>query len=148
MTTEPSHWVNTISLDHVQKGVDGGFTQADHGRNTRLSRLRPGDWLVFYSPRTHFRAGDAVQAFTALGRIDDGEPYQVKMTPDFHPWRRPVAFISCETAPIRPLIDHLEFITDKKSWGYPFRRGLFEIDASDFAVIAEAMGCSARFGEG
>ena len=23
-------WINTVSLDHVQRGMAGGFTQADH----------------------------------------------------------------------------------------------------------------------
>ena len=65
---EARYWVNTVSRDHVQKGVEGGFTQADHGKNTRLKRLNQGDYLVFYSPRTHFRSGETLQAFTALGR--------------------------------------------------------------------------------
>ena len=42
-------------------------------------------------------------------------------------------------APIRPLLPQLSFITDKQRWGYPFRRGLFEIDAADMAVIREAL---------
>ena len=42
-------------------------------------------------------------------------------------------------APIQPLIEHLDFITNKKSWGFPFRRGFFEIGESDFRRIAAAM---------
>jgi len=57
------------------------------------------------------------------------------MGPAFHPWRRRVAFVKAQPAPIHPLIDALSFIKDKKSWGYPFRRGLFEIDAADFERI-------------
>jgi hypothetical protein len=30
------YWINTVSLEHVERGVEGGFTQADHGKNTRL----------------------------------------------------------------------------------------------------------------
>lgn len=51
------YWINTVSRAHVLGGVEGGFTQADHGRNTRLRQLARGDWLVFYSPRTEFRGG-------------------------------------------------------------------------------------------
>ena len=32
-------WVNVVSLDHVEAGVAGGFTQADHGKPDRLRRL-------------------------------------------------------------------------------------------------------------
>jgi hypothetical protein len=43
------YWVNTVSRDHVRLGARGGFTQAGHGRSTRLSKLVKGDALVFYS---------------------------------------------------------------------------------------------------
>lgn len=133
------YWVNTISREHVQRGIAGGFTQADHGKNTRLKRLAKGDRIVFYSPRTEFRGGEPLQAFTAIGEITDDEPYQVTMTPDFHPWRRRVAFSPCTEAPVQPLIADLTFIKNKTQWGFPFRRGLFEISEDDFRLIASAM---------
>ena len=135
-------WINTISRAHVQVGVAGGFTQADHGKATRLKRLTRGDLLIFYSPRTEFRGGEPLQAFTALGRVADDAPYQVDMRPDFHPWRRRVTFLDSQGSPIRPLIDELTFITDKQRWGFPFRRGLFEIPREDAERIARAMGLS------
>ncbi|MGI9189423.1 MAG: EVE domain-containing protein [Longimicrobiaceae bacterium] len=133
------YWINTISLPHVRIGVEGGFTQADHGENTRLKRLEEGDLIAFYSPRTEFRGGEPLQAFTAIGRLADAEPYQVEMTPEFHPWRRWVEFLESEAAPIRPLIEKLDFIRNKQQWGYPFRRGLFEVKRADFERIAGAM---------
>ncbi len=137
------YWVNTVSRDHVQVGVESSFTQADHGKDTRLKRLSKGDWLVFYSPRTEPRGGAALQTFTAIGRVADEEPYQVEMTPQFHPWRRKVDFCRAQEAPVRPLIDDLDFIVNKERWGYPFRRGLFEIKREDFGKIAKAMGIQA-----
>jgi len=133
------YWINTISREHVQRGVSGGFTQADHGKATRLKHLERGDAIIFYSPRTEFRGGEALQAFTAIGFIDDDEPYQVEMTPDFHPWRRRVKFAESRETPIAPLIEQLEFIVNKKSWGFPFRRGLFAIGEHDFEIIRAAM---------
>jgi hypothetical protein len=136
------YWVNTVSRDHVQRGVDGEFTQAGHGKPTGLKRMAKGDRIVFYSPRTELDGGEPLQAFTAVGEITDDAPYQVEMTPEFHPWRRKVRFGASEEAPIRPLIESLEFIRNKKSWGFVFRRGLFEIQESDFQKIARAMGAS------
>lgn len=133
------YWINTVSRSHVMAGVEGGFTQADHGKNTRLKNLEKGDFIVFYSPKTAFRDGEPLQAFTAIGRIADEEPYQVEMRPDFHPWRRKVEFFDSQEAPIRPLIESLDFIRNKKQWGYPFRRGLFEVEQSDFERIAAVM---------
>ena len=121
------YWVNTVSRAHVLDGVEGGFTQADHGKNSRLKRLSKGDGIVFYSPRTD-------QRFTAIGEIVDDVPYEVESA-----WRRRVNFLASAEAPIQPLIEQLEFIRNKKSWGFTFRRGFFEIGPSDFKAIARAM---------
>jgi len=108
-----TQWINTISRDHVQKGVKGGFTQAGHGKQTGLKRLKKGDWIVFYSPKTSYQDGEPLQAFTAIGRIKDDELYQVEMAPGFVPWRRNVEFMECREVPIKPLIGGLSFIKDK-----------------------------------
>lgn len=132
-------WINTVSLDHVQNGLRGGFTQANHGSPHNLKRMKAGDYLAFYSPKTSFQNGAPLQEFTAIGKITDDEPYQVEMTPDFHPFRRNVEFFHSSAAPIRPLIESLSFIQDKQHWGFTFRRGLFTIPEDDFRKIAEAM---------
>lgn len=46
------------------------------------------------------------------------------------PWRN-MKFFAAEDAPIQPLIEQLGFITNKKIWGFPFRRELFEIGEAD-----------------
>ena len=137
--TARRYWVNTVSRDHVQAAVGGGFTQADHGKDTRLKRLNKGDLLVFYSPKTKLKGGRPLQAFTALGEVIGTEPYQVEMTSDFHPWRLKMDFKKGNEIPVRPILNDLEFIKDKEKWGLPFRRGLFEIAQADFEVIAKAM---------
>jgi hypothetical protein len=40
---------------------------------------------------------------------------------------------------VLPLIDKLEFIKNKKQWGYPFRYGFFEIAERNFNLIAGLM---------
>lgn len=62
------------------------------------------------------------------------------MSPDFHPWRSSMDFLEGTAVPARPLVPDLDFIADPKRWGYPFRRGLFEISRADFVRIAAAMG--------
>lgn len=132
------YWINTVSYSHVKVGIEGGFTQANHGRDTNLKQLAQGDLITFYSPRTDFKDGEPLQHFTAVARVLDEAPYQVEMTPSFHPWRRRVEFIPCQQAPIRPLIADLKFIENKQQWGFPFRRGLFEISNEDFYRIIQA----------
>ena len=135
----PNYWVNCISRDHVLRGVACGYTQADHGKNTRLKRLKAGDWMVFYSSKETFPDGPVLQAFTAIGQVTDDELYQVETAPDWHPWRRNMKFEDVQETSIRPLIDELSFIHDKQRWGYPFKFGLFQIPATDFELIRQSM---------
>jgi predicted RNA-binding protein len=133
------YWINTISRDHVRRGVAGGFTQANHGKPQTLKRVQAGDWIVFYSPKTAYDGGEPLQAFTAIGQVKDSDLYQVEMNPGFVPWRRNVEFVECQETPIKPLIEELGFIQDKTHWGYKFRFGLFEIPEADFRTIQRAM---------
>ncbi len=134
------YWINTVSKDHIQRGLEGGFTQANHGSPYNLKRMNYGDLIVFYSPKTNFKDGRPLQHFTALGKCIDSKPYQVEMSPDFHPWRRDIEFIRCKETPIKALIYDLNFIKDKQKWGFAFRRGMFEITKDDFIKIAHVMG--------
>lgn len=134
------YWINTISADHVLKGVEGGFTQANHGSPKNLTKLQNGDFILFYSPKTKLENGDSLQKFTAIGTIIDDEVYQVKMREDFHPFRRKVKFFKCNPISIKPLIHKLSFINNKKRWGFSFLRGMFQIPQRDFELIADEMG--------
>ncbi|MDX1889340.1 EVE domain-containing protein [Mycolicibacterium sp. 050158] len=134
-----THWINTVSRGHVQRGVAGGFTQANHGKPHMLRKMARDDWIVFYSPRTDYPDGPPLQAFTAIGRVVDDEVYQEDFDPQFQPWRRRVEFLPCIETPIRPLLDELDFIVNKAQWGYRFRTGVFKIDVRDFEVIRTAM---------
>ena len=131
-----TYWINTVSADHVQRGVAGGFTQANHGKPYMLRKMARGDWIIFYSPKTALEQGESLQAFTAIGRVADDEPYQ--LSPE-QPWRRKMEFLPCTATPIRPLLDQLEFVVDPQRWGYKFRFGVFRIEESDFLLIRSAM---------
>jgi hypothetical protein len=80
-----------------------------------------------------------VQAFTAIGVVQVGEPYLSDMGNGYVPARRNVKYVLSHDAPIRPLIDDLAFITNKKNWAYPFRFGTLNVSLEDFALIAKAM---------
>lgn len=132
--------IGVASKEHVQKGVLGGFAQVCHGKAGPLNRMKAGDWIIYYSPTIKFGEKEPCQSFTAIGKIKEGDPYLFAMSEEFIPWRRDVAFVSSKEIPIKLLLDHLSFITDKKKWGFPFRRGCFEVPQTAFRVIAKAMG--------
>ena len=133
------YWVGVASRDHVLLAVRGGFCQLNHGKEAPMMRLSPGDRIVYYSPRAEGRAGQALQAFTALGEVLPGEHYQVKQSDRFQPFRRDVRYFDAREAPIRPLLTDLSFAQGSASWGQVMRRGTFRIDAADYQVIAGAM---------
>lgn len=139
-------WIGVVSRTHVEIGVRGGFVQLNHGKKAAVQRLRAGDRLAMYSPRTAHPDGVVLQAFTAMGVVVSGEVYQVEMSPGFMPYRVNVQFAECREAPIRPLLDRLSFIHDKVHWGAAFRWGYLRVPAADFDLIAQAMGCHAPVG--
>lgn len=136
-------WIGVVSRSHIQRGVQGGFVQLNHGKKAAVQRLKAGDLLAMYSPRTDYPDGETLQAFTAIGEVTTGEVYQVEMTPDFKPFRVDVEFHACHEAPIRPLIEQLSFIKDKTHWGSAFRFGYLRVPEDDFRLIAQAMGATA-----
>ena len=137
-------WVGVASRNHVMRAVKGGFCQVNHGKAAPLDRMRRDDHMLYYSPRQEMLGGEPVQAFTAIGRIDDDEPYQVQQADDFEPFRRKVHYFKSHDAPIRPMLDDLALTRDRKSWGIAFRRGMFAIGDEDYHTIARAMGVPQR----
>ena len=134
------YWIIVASKDHVMRGVTLGIAQAGHGKRSGLARMRKGDGIVYYSPKEEFSGDKPLRAFTALGIIEDEAIYQVEESPDFKLFRRKVQYLSTKETAVQPLIDDLTVIRKKKSWGYMFRFGLFEIPEHDFSLIAGKMG--------
>ncbi len=138
-------WVGVASREHVIAAVRGGFCQLNHGREAPVRRLSPGDWIIFYSPRTRMEGGEALQAFTAVGTIIDERPFQVEQGKGFYPFRRETRYLKTKEAPIQPMLDDLTFTQGRSNWGRTLRRGVFEISREDYARIAHAMGIRVSF---
>ena len=82
----------------------------------RLKRTAANDRIAFYSPRPR-------RSFTSIGELTEGG----------------LNMQSRGEAPVKPLIESLDFIRDKKQWGVYFRRGFFEIGEADFRKIESAI---------
>jgi hypothetical protein len=138
--SERKHWIGVASADHIARGVVGGFMQVNHGKEAPIKRLQPGDIIAYYSPVREYGGKDSLKAFTALGVVKPGEPYQGDMGSGFVPFRRDVSWLDATEASIAPLLQSLSFTKGQSHWGYKFRFGLFEISESDMRLIADAMG--------
>ena len=133
------NWIAVASHDHVKRGKQEGFMQVNHGKLTPLKRIHPNDFVIYYSPVEIFKTREPLQAFTAFGRVKDVEPYMGDMGGGFTPFRRDVNWLDTTVAPIRPLLERLEFSQGNKNWGYQMRFGLFEISDHDRSIIGDAM---------
>lgn len=132
-------WIAVASAEHVRRGRAEGFMQVCHGKAGPLRRIRAGDRVAYYSPATVIRGADRLQAFTAIGTVRDGDPYQAERDGGFCPFRRDVDWRAGREVPIQLLLDRLHFTAGIRNWGYQLRFGLFGVDDHDIGLIAEAM---------
>ncbi len=136
---ETKYWIIIASKDHVITGRTAGFAQACHGKAAPLKRMRKDDYIIYYSGKQTLGRPEPCQEFTAIGRVMDDEVYPFRMSENFCPSRRNIEFLPGKDVSILPLIGALNFIPNKKNWGYPFRFGFFEIEAHDFNLISSQM---------
>jgi len=104
---QQKYWITVVSKDHLQRGIAGGFMQANHGKQGPLKRIKEGDWVIFYSSKLTMNGDEKLQAFTAIGQASDNDIYQHKMSDDFIPYRRNIRFYDCKEVSIVPLILNL-----------------------------------------
>lgn len=133
------YWILVASKDHVQRGIKEGIAQACHGKAYPLERMSISDGIIYYSPKLEFDKNIMCQEFTAIGFVSGEETYLHDMGNGFVPYRRNIQYLESNPIPIKPLIEKLQFINDKKQWGYKFRFGAFEISQIDFQLIAHEM---------
>lgn len=131
-----SAWLGVVSADHVQRGVSLGIAQLGHGKRSGLARLRRGDWLIYYSPKTSMRDGEPLKQFTAIGEVVDDEIWQADEG-SFQPFRRRIRYLS-DTHPV-PVANLRLDLTSQPNWGYQLRRGLIPLSDGDLEAVRQAM---------
>ncbi len=136
-----NNWIAVASAAHARRGSaqQPGYMQVCHGKCGPLQRVAPGDRVAYYSPTRTMGGKDTLQAFVSIGVVQPGQPYAFDMGGGFVPFRRDVAYVPSQDAPIHPLLDALDFVEDRTRWGYKFRFGLFSVSSHDMALIATAM---------
>lgn len=133
------YWMGVVSADHADLAISQGIAQTCHGKAYPLSRMKAGDWLIYYSPRAERSGGSPVQAFTAIGQALDDRVYRHAMSETFVPHRRDMRYLPAKPVRIAGLLEQLSFTRGRRSWGQAFRFGQFEIEPEDFRLIADRM---------
>ena len=135
----PQYWIIVATRDHVLEAARGGFVQAEHGKASLLRRMKPGDWVIYYSPRLEFDKSDKCQRFTAIARVAEGPIYQQDMGEGIKPFRRKAAYSESREVSILLLVPQLTFIKNKEKWGLALRYGKVKISEDDFSRISSLM---------
>ena len=146
-STLRNNWIAVASAEHARRGcasLQQGFMQVCHGKCAPLKRVQPGDRVAYYAPTVIMGGKDRLQCFVSIGLVQPGVPYAFDMGGGFVPFRRDVAYVSAQEAPISPLLDRFEFVKDRARWGYKFRFGLFRVSDADMRLIATAMQADAQ----
>ncbi|WP_338751267.1 EVE domain-containing protein [Bacillus sp. FJAT-52991] len=133
-------WMGVVSEEHVRVGINGEFAQLCHGKAAPLKRMKQGDWIIYYSPKTSYPNGKPLKYFTAIGKIKSGEVYQFQMSPEFIPFRVDVDYVECRAISFDQIKSKLNFYQTTSNVGLLFRRGHFEVSKEDFLTIIKEMG--------
>jgi len=150
LAAAPAHrnWIAVACAQHARRGCatpGAGFMQVCHGKAAPLRRVQSGDRVAYYAPTVTMGGKDRLQAFVSIGIAQAGAPYAFDMGGGFVPFRKDVAYVPAQEAPIAPLLDQLEFVAqDRTRWGAKFRFGLFAVSDHDMRTIARAMRADLR----
>lgn len=87
--------------------------------------LEPNDKIVFYLTKQNNFLGTAV----AASKIEDTEQGLFVELKEIDTWESPKS--------IRPLIDALKFITDKKNWGLDLHKSIVDISPEEYQIIIQ-----------
>jgi hypothetical protein len=118
-------WVIVVSRDHARRGLGAGFIMANHGKRAPLARMRAGDRILVYSPKTTFPDGDPLQAIAVVGTVTGAEPEPSTDIPGGYRLRADLREI--EPIPLARVREHLP--TSK------LRFGCFELARPDADAI-------------
>ena len=130
-------WLGVVSAAHVRRGVELGIAQINHGQRAPLTRMQPGDTLVYYSPTRQRGDRTPYRFFTAIGTVADDDIWQADEG-DFAPYRRRIDYLAATPVPLADLRPRLH-LTGEPNWGYQLRTGLVLLDVHDVQIIREAM---------
>ncbi|TCM67354.1 EVE domain-containing protein [Acinetobacter calcoaceticus] len=130
------YWIGVACKNHVMVGVEGGFSQLNHGKKAPLTRMQAGDKFLYYAPKISMQETTACQKIVALGTVQEGEIYQAEMSPDFKPFRRDVDY---QTGLIEVSLAQLNQHTEWVECRSKLRFGHLEISAQLYEYIESLM---------
>jgi len=132
-------WIGVVTRDFVKRAEEGGYIQLSQGKFGPLEKMSPGDWLIYYSPKAKVEGKELCQKFTAICKVTGEHPYEEEIFPGFAPYRLAAEYLPSKEVDMEPLVKKLNFIENRKNWGFRFKFGCFKVDESAFDIIKNLM---------
>ncbi|SER65589.1 EVE domain-containing protein [Tranquillimonas rosea] len=133
-----AHWIGVVHRAQARMAREAGQVAFSHGRESLVRGLDVDDTVIYYAPKSD-RDGVPVQAFVAHATVTGAAPYETEFRPGLTGWVRDARFDDVREVPVKPMLDSLSFVPNKRNWGLTFRGGRFSIPPEDYARIAGAM---------
>lgn len=139
-----SYWIHAINVPNWELEISRGFFLLGISKRWKglAKRVQKGDYIIFYimqrpnprDPRAKmisglFRVASEVYYETSQVWPDGVYPHRAKLEPVL------VAERAEQMLPIKPLIQKLKFIPNKKNWGRAFQTALLRMPKADFKLI-------------
>ena len=128
---------------HADMCVAEGVVVLGLGGPSGVRKLRAGDGVVYYSPKTA-PDGEVLRSFTAIGRVVGDSEYERSVGGGAPLWVRDVAWrTDPDIVSIYDLLDNLSWIKKPKNWGFYMRGSHRAVPEDDYEKISAAMGGTA-----
>jgi predicted RNA-binding protein len=139
-----NYWVYPITEDSLKICLELGIIGAKGNNAYRLKKWKPGDLIIFYVSRERFDSQRPVRKFCAIAEcigysFNSAENIFPDSKTEEYPTRIKIKALSNKKCEIKPLIEQLDFIKNKKNYGSAFISGTRNVSAKDFNIIRESM---------
>ena len=134
-----AHYLGIAEKIHVDLVVDAGVVVLGLKGPNGVRKLRPGDGVIYYSPKTA-PDGEVLRSFTAVGTVLGDMEYERDFPSGTKLWVRAVDWHPVVgDVSIYDLLKDLSWIKKPKNWGFYMRGAHRAIPEADFNLISKRL---------
>lgn len=122
------------SHDHLMHAIANGFIQQRY--LNRFRDVHKGDYVVLYATKLNYNGKTPYRKFVGIGKVISDEIFEIPHGTNMY-YRMMVKYKKYHEKDLSNIIDQLEFIKNKKNYGFYFIRGKRELSEADYNTIAK-----------
>jgi len=140
-------WIVTISEDNLQETLKHNLIGLQERRRKLLTRVRPGDTVIFYIGKKRAGYGGPKGSVSQFGPIAEvtGEVFSSRAPiweskgGEIFPARLPISMVSEGRINAADMIPQLNFVKNRGKWGLYFLTGIREVSEEDCTTLLAAI---------